>query len=343
MFGSFKTKIIIFLIVSFILLFFLLKPHYLFLTKTLRISPLKTLFSLGSLRSYDDQVAILILGISGGNHEGPNLSDSIIVINYDLRSHKLITISLPRDIWSDTLKDKINTAYSYGEAKQTHGGLKLAKAEIEAVVGMPIHYAAVIDFDKFKELIDFIDGIDVNIERSFEDKRFPIQGRENDECGGDLEYLCRYETVSFTKGKIHMDGVTALKFVRSRNATGEEGSDFARNKRQQKILEAIKNKLFSKVKTLDLSYLNSLYKVIDKLIIRDIENQQIALIARNILLSRNFSQKQINLSQNFFSVPDPTYYDGHYVLIPKDGNYNKIHHYISCLKQKGEKDNQACN
>src|SRR3989344_8153965 len=116
-------------------------PYWQFLTKTLKISPIKTLLSLDSLKTYNDQVAILILGIPGENHEGGTLSDSMIVANYNFKTHKSLTISLPRDIWSDTLKDKINTAYAYGEAKLERGGLKLAKAEIEAVVGIPIPYA----------------------------------------------------------------------------------------------------------------------------------------------------------------------------------------------------------
>ena len=59
------------------------------------------------------------------------------------------------DIWSDTLQDKINTAYAYGEAKKTGGGLTLAKAELSNIIGQPVQYAAVIDFSKFETLIDF--------------------------------------------------------------------------------------------------------------------------------------------------------------------------------------------
>src|SRR3990167_2437636 len=210
-----KPTVFIFFLLLFLIVIIVLRPYYLFLTKTLKISPLKTLLSLDSLKTYDDQVTILILGIPGKNYQGGTLSDSIIVVNYNLKTHKLLTISLPRDIWSDTLKDKINAAYVYGEAKQKNGGLKLAKAEVEAVIGIPIQYSTVVDFAEFKEMIDFLGGIDVDIERSFNDKQFPIPGRENDQCGGDQEFKCRYETISFQKGITHMDGSTALKYVRS--------------------------------------------------------------------------------------------------------------------------------
>ena len=330
-----KPTVFIFFLLLFLIVIIVLRPYYLFLTKTLKISPLKTLLSLDSLKTYDDQVTILILGIPGKNYQGGTLSDSIIVVNYNLKTHKLLTISLPLDIWSDTLKDKINAAYVYGEAKQKNGGLKLAKAEVEAVIGIPIQYSAVVDFAEFKELIDLLGGINVDIERSFTDNQFPIPGRENDQCGSDQEFNCRYETISFRKGITHLDGSTALKYVRSRYATGVEGSDFARNKRQQKVLQAITNGLKKSIRKLDLNRWKKLYQASARLFTRDITNQQIAIVSKNIIFSPNFSQKEIILSQDFFIVPDNILYNGQYALVPKDGNFKDIHQYIR-LKQKGE-------
>ena len=324
-----KPTAFIFFLLLFLLVVFVLNPYYLFLTKTLKISPLKTLFSLDSLKIYDHQVTVLILGIPGKNYQGGTLSDSIIVANYDLKTHQLLTISLPRDIWSNTLKDKINTVYAYGEAKQKNGGLKLAKVEVAAVIGIPIQYSAVIDFAEFKELVDFLGGIDVDIERSFTDNQFPVIGRENDQCGDDdQEFKCRYETVSFQKGRTHMDGSTALKYVRSRHATGVEGSDFARNRRQQKVLAAIKNELKKSMGKLSLKRWKTIYQTFTRLFTRDITNQQIAIMLKNIIFSANFSQKEIVLSPDFFLVPDNTSSNGQYILIPKDGNFKDIHRYI---------------
>ncbi|MBI4225823.1 LCP family protein [Candidatus Roizmanbacteria bacterium] len=308
-------------------------PYYLFLTKTLKISLLKTLLSLDSLKTYNDQVTILILGIAGSQHDGGTLSDSMIVANYNLKNHRLLTISLPRDIWSDTLQDKINTAYAYGEAKQKNGGLKLAKAEVGAVIGIPIQYALVIDFAKFKALIDLLGGIEIDVDRSFTDKQFPIPDRENAECDGDPDFKCRYETVSFKKGITHMDGATVLKYVRSRHAVGVEGSDFARNKRQQKVLEAIKNKVFANIKKYNLNDLKKLYQVLDKLLTRDISNQQVAIVVKNIIFLRDFAQKEISLSQDFFLVPDNNLYNGQYVLMPREGNFANLHLYIQCYRK----------
>lgn len=328
-----KIKFSLFILIFFSFLFLLIKPYWSFVNKELKISVLKTLFSKDSLKTYDNQVNILFLGIAGENHDGPNLSDSITVINYNFKNNILTTISIPRDIWSETLKDKINSAYAYGEAKKPgKGGFILAKAEISEIIGMPVHYAAVINFNQFEELIDYLDGIDIDIENSFIDEKFPIKGKENDLCDGDPEYKCRYETISFKKGITHMDGKTALKFIRSRHAEGKEGTDFAREKRQQKVIEAIKNKIISKIKTLDIKTYKNLYNITNQLIKRDISNQQLAIIFKNILLKKNFQQKKITLDEDFFINPslDNTKYNGLWVLIPKTKNYYNIHQYIKC-------------
>jgi len=323
-------KIFLILIIPFVILLILFTPYYNFLKKTLKISPIKALFFKDSLKIYDNQVNIVLLGIAGGNHDGPNLSDSIMVVNYNMKNNQLTTIAIPRDIWSSTLKDKINSAYAYGEAKKIGGGSTLAKAELSSVVGFPIHYAVVIDFDEFKKLIDFLGGIDINVEKSFTDKEFPITGHENDLCNGDKEYRCRYKTISFEKGLQHMDGETTLDFIRSRNAEGDEGSDFARARRQQKMIEAIKNKLLKEIKFFDLKKIGETYSVIDKLIVRDITNQQTAILFRNIILKKNLRQKSVVLGEDSFVVPPYYEYEGMYVLIPASGNYDNLHQYISC-------------
>lgn len=335
-----EMKFFVGFIITCIALILFFRPYYAFLTKTVHISPFKIFAGLDSVKTIDNSVNLLILGIAGGEHDGPNLSDSIIIANYNFKKNRLITISIPRDIWSDTLRDRINSAYAYGEEKRRGGGLKLAKAEVGAIYGIPIPYGAVINFSGFDELIDYLGGIDVFVEQSFIDKEFPITGKENDLCGGDPEYKCRYETVSFEKGRRHMDGKTALKFVRSRHALGAEGSDFSRSKRQQQVMLAIKDKIVGIVKSLDLGKIKILYSSLDKVVSRDIMNQQVAIIAKEIIFKRHFYQKNFNLSQDAFKVPDYRLYDGKYVLVPNSGDFADIHAYIQCLLDK--ESEEAC-
>ena len=309
----------------------LLFPYYLFLRNKAKISIVKTLLSFDSLKLVDNRVNILLLGIPGGNHEGPTLSDSITVINYDFLSNTFTSISIPRDIWSETLKDKINSAYAYGEAKSKGGGLKLAKAEISAVIGTPIQYAAIVDFAKFRQIIDFLGGIDVYVEKSFTDPMFPIEGKENDLCEGvDPEYKCRYETISFKKGLTHMDGDTGLKYIRSRHAQGTEGSDFARGVRQQQVMSAVLVEIVKIVKKGDLAKLEKFYDLADRLIERDITNQQVAIVLKSALFKGNPVQKRIVLPDSFFVVPDYKDYEGKYVLTPVDDSLKVVHDYILC-------------
>ena len=296
----------------------------------MHISPLRTLLSWDEIRRIDDQTNILVLGIAGGEHEGPTLSDSILVTNYNFKKNRAVTIGIPRDVWAYTIQDKINAAYAIGEAKQRGGGLKLAKAEVSSIIGTPIQYGVVINFQEFKELIDYLDGIDVEVENSFVDNKYPIEGKENDECGGDPEYHCRYETVSFQRGTTHMDGSTALKFVRSRNAIGTEGSDFSRSKRQQKILIGVKDKTLSLVRSMNVQKIEELYKHLDPLITRDLTNQQAAIIAKEIVLKGNFQLKNYALPRDFFVVPNVSTYDGRYVLTPTNSDFRVIHEYVHC-------------
>ncbi|MFZ5845535.1 MAG: LCP family protein, partial [Patescibacteria group bacterium] len=198
-----------------------------------------------NLKAFDGRTNVLVLGIAGGTHEGADLTDTMMVLSLAKEPKKLVLISIPRDIWSDTLKDKINSAYHYGNEKKPGGGMILAKAIVEDVVGIPIHYGLLIDFSGFKELIDLVGGVKVKVSRSFTDPNFPISGRENDPCQGDPKLACRYETVQFTAGEELMAGERALKYVRSRHAEGEEGSDFARSRRQQEVFVALKDKLVS--------------------------------------------------------------------------------------------------
>ncbi|MFH1827434.1 MAG: LCP family protein [bacterium] len=315
--------------ISLLLLFIVLVSRYwLFVNKTLKISVFKTLFTKGGLKTLDNSTNILVLGIPGSSYEGPNLSDTMVVINYNFSKNKATLISIPRDIWSDTLKDKINSAYAYGEVVKIGGGLILSKAEIGAIIGLPIQYGIVVDFDNFKKIIDYLGGINVDIERTFVDNKYPIKGKENEDCAGDEEFKCRHETIKFNKGLNKMDGDTALMFIRSRNAIGIEGNDFARMKRQQLIIDSIKTKVLTQTDFFNLNKIKTFYSEVDTLLERDITNQQVAIVIKNIFLNRNFSIVNKSLSSDLFYTPDYSNYDGRYVLISKDNNFEQIHKYI---------------
>lgn len=317
-----------FLIIFSLIVLFLVFKYWTFANQTLKISVFKTLFTKGKIRSIGNQTNILILGLPGSSYEGPELTDTIIVVNYDFNKNKAVLIGIPRDIWSNSLKDKINTAYVYGESIKKGGGLILAKAEVGAIIGIPIQYGLAVDFDDFKKIIDYLNGVEVNVERSFTDNKYPIKGKEDEDCKRDEEFKCRYETIKFEKGLNKMNGEIALKFIRSRNAIGVEGNDFARIKRQQLIINSIQNEVFNEIGLFNLNKLKDFYTSLDKLIERDISNQQAASILKSIIFKRNFLLEKMSIPNELFFSPEFSSYDGRYVLIPIADDYTNIHKYI---------------
>lgn len=302
-----------------------------------------------------DQVNILLLGIGGGKHDGPLLTDTIIFASIDPVKNKVTLVSIPRDLWVPELSSKINVAYASGEAKRTGGGLVLTKAMIERVLGQEVDYAVRLDFKGFVRAVDMVGGLDVNVTRGFEDPEYPISGKEADDCGfkdeefeeratasSQLEaFPCRYETLRFNAGMQHMDGETALRFVRSRHAKGPEGTDFARSQRQEKIIDAFKDKVLSAGTFLNPIKLISLYDIfkdsIDTDITQDKYDDFIKLAqkmegAETKSLVLDIGDERQNREGLLMNPPISEEYRNQWVIIPRigNGNYSEIQKYINC-------------
>ncbi len=279
-----------------------------------------------ALDSSDSRTNILILGIGGGAHEGADLTDTIIVLSLNSIKKTVALISIPRDIWSDTLKDKVNTAYHYGELKQKGGGLLLSKVIMEDVIGMPIHYAAVIDFSGFTKVIDALGGIDVVVPEAFTDTKYPKPGMEQSDCPGDPTNACVYETVHFDAGLQHMDGARALIYVRSRHAEGDEGSDFARSRRQQIIMVALRDRFTHPTTWITQSRLWALPKLLDDATDMDLNIAQTLAVGRQFASVEQDQIKKIAIDQ-LLENPPVYLYNNLYVLTPQ-ASWEDIHSYI---------------
>lgn len=277
---------------------------------------------LAPLKSQDGRTNVLLLGIGGGTHTGADLTDTMMVLSLN---RNLSLISLPRDIWSDTLKDKINSAYHYGEEKKKGGGLTLAKAVVEDVVGIPIHYSLVIDFSGFTNIIDLVGGVTVNVPHAFTDPQFPVEGKEDDDCNGDPKFACRYETLHFESGAQTMDGKRALQYVRSRQAEGQEGSDFARGQRQQEVLVALKEKLFKPNFWLSISRVRILFSAFEKATDTDMRLGEFFSVGKTIAGVSEDDVKRISLDEVLYA--PPTIWYGRYVLLPKK-DWESVHEFI---------------
>src|SRR5437667_4586827 len=65
----------------------------------------------------EKRVNVLLLGVGGGTHEGPDLTDTVIFTSIDPQNKKVTLVSIPRDFWIPDLNAKINAAYTFGEEK----------------------------------------------------------------------------------------------------------------------------------------------------------------------------------------------------------------------------------
>lgn len=269
---------------------------------------------------------ILLLGVPGGNYEGKDLTDTMILLSFNQESGKTVLISLSRDIWSPTLMAKINSAYHYGEEKRKGGGLDLAKSIAEEITGLPVHNTAKIDFAGFIKMIDLLGGVEIEIERPFDDYKFPIEGKENDPCGGDPEYKCRYQHLHFDQGRQLLNGERALAYVRSRGAEGEEGTDFARSHRQQKLILALKNRIFSPEFLFKPSLVSDFIKILGEIVETDIPPDLLPYFGKMIIKIETTKIK--TLSPEEFLINPPVWQYGQWVLVPRTGDFGEIQKYI---------------
>jgi LCP family protein required for cell wall assembly len=180
---------------------------------------------------------ILLLGYGGGAHSGTKLSDTMDVISIDWIDKKIAMISVPRDLWVNIPSHgyrKINEAYS-------DGGGQLSSQVVNQVLNIPIDYYIALDFNGFADIVNAVGGVDINVADSFTDYTYPAG-----ECNNDTGVGCAVMTIHFDAGLQHMNGARALIYVRSRHSLdNSEGTDFARSRRQQLLMAAIKTKALS--------------------------------------------------------------------------------------------------
>jgi polyisoprenyl-teichoic acid--peptidoglycan teichoic acid transferase len=177
------------------------------------------------------RVTILVMGLDYRDWEEGNdvpRTDTMILFSIDPLSNTAGMLSVPRDLWVSIPgmenNNKINTAYRWGEVYKLPGlGPGLAMKTVEGVLGVPIQYYALLDFNSFVQFIDTMGGLDMHIlEEIIVD---PI-GPNN--------------TVTLYPGVQTLDGATALAYARNRK-DGE--GDFSRSNRQQEVVMAVRKQV----------------------------------------------------------------------------------------------------
>ena len=318
----------------------------------------------------------LLLGYGGPGHDGPYLTDSIMVAHLDLKKNTVALVSLPRDLWvslstksHDVFHSKINSIYQMGMYEwknypdvlvKNTGTPELVKQAIHTVTGLTVDNVITVDFAGFEKAVDALGGIDVTVLKTFDDYGYPIEGKEKDLCGRDADFAqiekflkpgsdegekaqlfkdkpdlekfytdittkdpptdafpCRYEHLHFDAGRVHMDGATALKYVRSRHSL-QDGSDFGRGERQQQFVKAIKDKLLS------VSILANVFPLMDQLknhISIDVSSDELKKFMAEAKDLASYKIISIHMSDVDYLKSSYSDYGG-YILIPRTGSDN---------------------
>ncbi|HOX10666.1 MAG TPA: LCP family protein [Candidatus Moranbacteria bacterium] len=277
-----------------------------------------------------ERINILLLGAAGEKKPGGNLTDTIMVMSIDTKNKKVALLSLPRDFYAripaSTREDatstrggpdsesyaKINTLYPIG-LKQDDG-INLIKSAVSEILDEEINYYLVLDFEGFKKVINDIGGINITNERDIYDPRYPGPNYS-------------YETFSLAKGFHTLDGETALKYVRERHNDPE--GDFGRAKRQQQVIQAVKNKIFSAKTFLNVMTLNDLLTTLGNSVRTDISFEEIDDF---INLSQEVDMQNITnvvvdawKKDSLLKVSHvPTANAMMFILVPRVGNYSEI-------------------
>lgn len=140
----------------------------------------------------------ILLGYGGGTHAGTYLTDTMMVIYIDTKIKKVTLFSIPRDLWiklptksGADFHTKINTVYQLELFPKDYPDLDnpSQKTVMSQITGLPIDGYISINFEGFIKAIDILGGIDINIEKTFTDTQYPIDGKEKDLCDTNTEEL----------------------------------------------------------------------------------------------------------------------------------------------------------
>ena len=177
------------------------------------------------------RITLVVMGVDNRPDEPVGRTDSIMVLTIDPQTGATGMLSVARDLLvvvpGSTQRVKINTVHAIGEIdKYPGGGPALLAETMSSLLGYPVDHYVRINFDGFRQIIDQMGGVDIDVPVAINDPLFP------DNAYG-------YDPLYIPAGHVHMDGTLALKFARTRHID----SDYGRERRQQQLVLAIKEKL----------------------------------------------------------------------------------------------------
>jgi polyisoprenyl-teichoic acid--peptidoglycan teichoic acid transferase len=217
---------------------------------------------------HGQRINVLALGYGGAENDAPWLTDSIMAVSIDPTTKRVVETSIPRDLyvridaWQDgrTFFEKINAAFEVPnqpklfapgalrpEYQGKDGAGHLAEATVGKITGLTFDRYVAVDFKAFRDVVNALGGVQVHMDGPLDDCHYPNYTNGYVNHGVPLGFRCPPGAgIHFKAGDYNVDGEQALQIARSRDAIQpEQANDFARAKRQQMIISAIKKKAVS--------------------------------------------------------------------------------------------------
>ncbi|HEX5148859.1 MAG TPA: LCP family protein, partial [Candidatus Limnocylindrales bacterium] len=191
----------------------------------------------GPVPGSGERINVLLVGVDAKRDRTATLTDTMMVASLDPVGRSVSLLSVPRDLIDTPLGNgdrygpKLNSLLGYADRHPDEfpdGGLRALEDAIGALLDIPIHYYAKLDFTGFMTMVDAVGGVDVTVARGFDDPGYDGFGFDS-------------RGYSIAAGEHHLDGANALAYARSRKGAGE--SDFTRAARQQQILVAMRDQV----------------------------------------------------------------------------------------------------
>jgi LCP family protein required for cell wall assembly len=224
----------------------------------------------------------LIMGLDSPQN---GLTDTIILVSYFHAEKKIVSLNIPRDFWVNYKKQefKINELFSNAETTKPKSGANELSNFLSKEFDLPIHYWAYTNFDGIKKIVTEIGDLEINVENGFTDCEFP-----NKDYSGVIP--CQ----NFKAGLQKMNGERSLIYARSRKGDNNEGSDFARSKRQSTVIQAILQKIKNQNLVDNITKLNGLFGVLGANFRTNINPAEIKTLSS--------LSKEIDLKANYLKV-----------------------------------------
>ncbi len=251
-----------------------------------------------------ERLDVLILGIRGKDDpNGGLLTDSIMVLSLNKATGQTAVISIPRDLYADiggVFSGKINEIYERGFLKKDVAGF--AKETFSRISGIYIDNILVFDFQSFEKVIDALGGIDIVLEKPFEEKQ-------------------QWGYVFFLpEGRNRLNGEQALYYARSRYSS----SDFDRARRQQEIILAVKNKIASLEILSNPLKINTLVGALGNSIKTDLNIWNLGNLIDLIVPLKNADSIPKHFIMTSDNILYETFQNNAYILLPRLNDYKTI-------------------